>query len=247
MKPTRGLKLLTGRGIRHLIRGDNRVLEKWNDDDLLQGDKRDRLGAKEARFQSLLAQTLRENAFDVVVESYLNKDSKKKYFSSCDLYAWDRRARKSYWIEIKRQDLTPQNNNGGKDLMLQVFSDMGKILAGKDKTDIAVIWIGFFGSAKHVKQSIGMPPLHFKFQIGSVSPGMLKAIWRDYPSSSSSAKKRTSKLLGSTGGSVPDALLDLAHWIKTNGGVVEVREVEDRENHSEKEWVRYGIFCGMLA
>lgn len=247
MRPTRGLKLFTGRHIRRLICGDNRVLEEWNDDDSLKGDKRDRLGAKEARFQSLLAQTLRENAFDVVVESYLNKDSKKKYFSSCDLYAWDRRTSKSYWIEIKRQDLTPQNNNGGKDLVLQVFSDMGKILAGKDKTDIAVIWIGFFGSAKHVKQSLGRPPLRFKFQIGSVTTGKLKAIWRDSRSSSSSAKKNTKRLLGGTGGSVSDALLDLAHWIKANGGVVMVREVEDRKNHNKQEWVRYGIFCGMLA
>jgi hypothetical protein len=38
------------------------------------------LGVKEARFQSLLAQALREDDFDVVVESYLSRDSKKKFF-----------------------------------------------------------------------------------------------------------------------------------------------------------------------
>jgi uncharacterized protein YqgQ len=59
--------------------------------------------------------------------------------------------------------------------------------------------------------------------------------------------RQKQKLRVCLGGSVPEALLDLAHWIRINGGVVEVKEVEDREMLNKQEWVRYGIFCGMLS
>jgi len=244
---TKAFGLLTGRRIRRLIRDDNRTLENWNDDDSLKGDKRDRLGLKEARFQFLLAQVLRENHFDVVVESYLSKDSKKKYSSSCDLYAWDRKNHKGYWVEVKRQDLTPNNNYGGKDLILQMFSDIGKIKAGKQNAEYAVIWTGFFGSSKYLKECFMDPPVRFKFQISSITPGKLKRIWRRKVSSSV-AKSRTKSLLGnSRGGSVQAALVDLVHWIRINRGAAKVIEVQDSEGRNKEEWVRYGIFCGVLS
>jgi hypothetical protein len=251
---TKAFGLLTGRRIRQLIRDDNRTLEEWNDEDSLKGDERDRLGLKEARFQSLLAQVLRENNFGVVVESYLSKDSKKKFYSSCDLYAWDRKNAKGYWVEVKRQDLTPNNNSGGKELILQVFSDIGKVKAGKGNTkpgnlntEYAVIWIGFFGSSMYLKECFRDPPMRFNFQIGSITPSKLKQIWRG-KGSSSVAKSRTKRLLGnSRGGSVSMALLDLVHWIRIKGGGSKVIEVRDPQNLNKEERVRYGIFCGILS
>lgn len=243
---TKAFRLFVGRRIKKLIRDDNRTIENWNDEDSLKGDRRDRLGLKEARFQFLLAQVLRENYFNVVVESYLSKDPKRKFYSSCDLYAWDSRNKKGYWVEVKRQDLAPNNNSGGNDLILQVLSDIGKIKAGKKNGEYSVIWIGFFGSPEYLKECFKAPQMPCNSQLRFITPGKLKQIWLGKVSSSV-ARSKTRRLLGNSRcGSVSMALLVLDRWIRINGGVADIIEVKDLQNLDKEEWVRYGIFCGML-
>ena len=229
-------RTLVGKRLRRLLRADNRLIEQWNDD--LPPSKRDRLGLKEARFQSLLAQVLRERGYGVIVESYFSKRLTKQ---SCDIYAY--RYGRGCWIEIKQQDVDPYF--GGRKLLTEVLTDIGKIKAGKSRGELGVLWIGFYGHWSQMKECFLNKRLPYRLGLGPIQPALLKAAWKS--DSTQRAKKSIRKLLARADrGAVATALLDLKRWINSKGGRGEIVLAFRPKTNVQNHWVAYGIFCGMI-
>lgn len=233
-------KELVGPRIRKLLRRHNRMIEEWNDE--YPSSERDRLGYKEARFQTLLAQALDESKYDVIVQSYFDRAPLLR--QSCDVFATKPNGIRRYWIEIKSQNVDRSGGYGGINLIRQVLCDIGKMKAGKSNGDRVVIWVGIWGSAKSVKACVKAGSSRLPFRI-IVSPGRLRKLCACGRTSMS--KQRVLKQLANCGsGSVCQALHELRRWIKVHGGKCEIIKATRGTDEKEEEWKSYGIFCGMM-
>ena len=238
-------RVLTGPRIRGLLRRHNSVIEGWNDYWVKYYGKsieRDRLGYKEARLQTLLAQALDELNYDVIVQSYFDRAPLLR--QSCDLFATKPNGVRRYWIEIKSQNVDRSGGYGGINLIRQVLCDIGKMKAGKSNGDRVAIWIGLWGKADSIKDCISVRPSSSTFSI-RISPGKLRKSCAS--GNTSQSKRKVRRLLASCGsGSVSQALNELRRWIKANGGMCEIIRVKGRNNDVKRDWANYGILCGIM-
>lgn len=237
------LGVLTGPRIKALLRRHNSVIEGWNEYWIknygMKSTDRDRLGYKEARFQTLLAQALDESKYDVIVQSYFDRLVRQ----SCDIFATKPNGTSRYWIEIKSKNVDSGGGYGGINLISEVLCDIGKMKAGKSNSDRIVTWIALWGKAESLKACVRTRPSS-TFRI-RVSPGQLR---RSCASGKTRQfKKKILRQLGNCGsGSVSQALNELRRWIKTNGGTCEVMKMTGRKDEKKRDWANYGILCGIM-
>ena len=207
----------------------------------MKSTDRDRLGYKEARFQTLLAQALDESGYDVIVQSYFDRAPLLR--QSCDLFATKPNGIRRYWIEIKSQNVDPSGGYGGINLIRQVLCDIGKMKAGKSNRDRVVIWVGLWGKAESMKACVSVRPSSSTFRI-MVSPGKLRKSCAS--GNTGQSRKKVRQLANCGSGSVSQALNELRRWIKASGGTCEVMRVKGRKDDKKREWANYGILCGIL-
>lgn len=239
------LKHLTSLKLRKLILEDHKTIENWNDEEKLTGNDRDRLGYKEARLQSLLAQALRRESYEVIIESYFSKKLRGKGTKSCDLYAYDSSGDKSFWIEIKSISL----KDGARHIISSCFYDIAKMLAHREKEDNIIIWVAFYSENLQSYKNIFLDDaLENKNPLTSIKQSDLRSAFPIKKRGRiSNPKDKISGLIKNTKpGNAIEALIWLQDWVRDQGGASVIIPISSLKGPIKKEWVKYGGFCGIL-
>lgn len=245
MRSRKILGCLTGNSLRRMILTDHRMIEKWSDDEKLLGENRDRLGFKERRFQAMLYPILRRRGYNVIVEGYFLKSVRSKGHKSCDLYVYDPANRQEYWVEIKSYSL----ESGGKLVLRGCLLDLAKMLVWKKRNDIAIFWLIFYGDDRETfKKMFNGKQRSSRIYLSGISKGQIKAVYRSGNRGIvRNPLRRLDQLLGNFEPmGAWESIYAIDEWIKRNGGRTNLVPVSNVRSSLKPQWVKYGIFCGMM-